>query len=459
MQFFRVLRYKMLEILISAHVYGKGPGPKARRSIMISGFANSIVANLIGGAYLSGLCLELGASAGTINTIIMIITCCSLGQLAAPFILERIQKPKRLLLTVRTLSYVALLIGPPLVAFFMQPGLVPIIIISALLGFSNLISALVGPGMQAWHIANIPPKTQLGFFSLSSTLNMMLVNGALYVGATMTDGLTLLVGRLDALAIMRLLMVGLAVVDIYMLMRLPEKESIPSTETFSPKVMLRCIRENPIYMRTIGVICLWSFLANLPSQFYTAYLLDDLQVSYTFISLVNVFTIFASLILTPIYKRLIQRHSLRSIVAICVGGLFPYGIALFLVTPTTTILYPIGAMYSVICTIGLTLCFAVMPYQNLPEKNQTVLFSLYNAMSVISTLLGVSMSRVLYDVLAGFNLSMGGLLIAPARLLLLVLAFLYLVGTWIVLKLMKKPTPEEIAINRASVPTKVRRKK
>lgn len=443
MRFARQLRYKMDEVMIAAHVHGAETGAKGRRAILLSGFAYNMILNLVGGAYLSGLCLEMGASPNQINTIILIITCCSMGQLASPMLLQRVGNKKSLLIGVRAVSHAMILLAVPLVALLMPPGSGAIITLSVLLGLSNLIQALVGPGIQAWHIAIIPPRMQLGYFSLSSTMNVLMSNAALYFGAMLTDLFTGLAGRLEALAMMRFLLLILAAADIIMLLRIPQGQRHADGDVFSLGMMLRCIRENPLYMRTIGVICIWSLVVNLPSQYYTAYLLDDLKVSYMFISLVNVFTIFAVIFLIPIYKRLIERYSVRRVIAACIGCMFPYTVALFWVMPGTAFLYPIGAMYSVMCTIGLTLCFAVIPYQNLPEKNQTVLFALYNTMSVVSTMLGVYIGRLLYDLLGYINITLGGISVAPARSLLLIEGVLFLLGAALVLKLMKKqPTPE-----------------
>lgn len=56
-------------------------------------------------------------------------------------------------------------------------------------------------------------------------------------------------------------------------------------------------------MRSVGVGVLWSFAANIPSSFYTVYLLQNVQVSYTYITALSLLNIPCMMIFTPLWRK------------------------------------------------------------------------------------------------------------------------------------------------------------
>ena len=119
--------------------------------------------------------------------------------------------------------------------------------------------------------------------------------------------------------------------------------------------MLRCIPACPAYMKIIGIAALWNFVANVPSQYYTTYLLDNLNLSYTFINSVNLFNIVAVILLTPLWKKLIQRKGLRGTLFLALLFYAPHALGLSLVGTETVFLYPLSSLYGIVFSVGFTL--------------------------------------------------------------------------------------------------------
>lgn len=145
----------------------------------------------------------------------------------------------------------------------------------------------------------------------------------------------------------------------------------------------------PAYMKIIGIAALWNFVANVPSQYYTTYLLDNLNLSYTFINSVNLFNIVAVILLTPLWKKLIQRKGLRGTLFLALLFYAPHALGLSLVGTETVFLYPLSSLYGIVFSVGFTLCFTLVPYIDLPHENRTVYMALYNTCCALAALLGV----------------------------------------------------------------------
>ena len=186
-----------------------------------------------------------------------------------------------------------------------------------LFGAAQLINALIAPGLQVWHIGCIPEEKRLGYFSLFSVLNCIITYGSLFLAGIFADILVRSLGDHYALPTLRLVFLMLAALDILFLTRIHEYPNPPGAKP-SLRQMLRCIPACPAYMKIIGIAALWNFVANVPSQYYTTYLLDNLNLSYTFINSVNLFNIVAVILLTPLWKKLIQRKGCLLYTSRCV---------------------------------------------------------------------------------------------------------------------------------------------
>lgn len=427
-----------IQMFASAHVYGKETEPRSRRNIMLSSLVYNIIFNIINGTYLTGFCLSLGADANYVNILVLIMSICNIFQLISPLIFERMKKRKKLLISMRIVAHSINLLIIPLIAMSGLAGDMLLLIIGVLSSTAQLIIALSSPGLQVWHIACIPPEKRLGYFSLFSILNCVATYGSLFLAGILADTLVLLLGNQYAVSTLRLIFLILAALDILFLTRIHEYPNPPSQKP-SPAQMLRCIFACPAYMKIIGIAATWNFVANLPSQYYNTYLLDNLKLSYTFINSVNLFNIVAVIAFTPIWKKLIQRRGLRGTLFIAFLFYSPHALGLFFVDPNTVFLYPLSSIYGIIFSVGLTLCFSLVPYIDLPEENRTVYMALYNTSVALAALLGILGGRLLYTLFSNMpSITLFGIEVVPARLLVAFFGIFLFLAAFISRALLKK---------------------
>ncbi|WP_195975178.1 MFS transporter [Hydrogeniiclostridium mannosilyticum] len=440
----RKLHNGAIQMCASAHIYGQETAPRSRRNIMLSSLVYNVVFNIINGTYLTGFCLAMGADANYVNIIVVIMSICNMFQLVSPLIFERLKQRKRLIILLRAAAHAINLLVIPLIAMsgLAVETLLPVI--GVLFGAAQLINALIAPGLQVWHIGCIPEEKRLGYFSLFSVLNCIITYGSLFLAGIFADILVRSLGDHYALPTLRLVFLMLAALDILFLTRIHEYPNPPGAKP-SLRQMLRCIPACPAYMKIIGIAALWNFVANVPSQYYTTYLLDNLNLSYTFINSVNLFNIVAVILLTPLWKKLIQRKGLRGTLFLALLFYAPHALGLSLVGTETVFLYPLSSLYGIVFSVGFTLCFTLVPYIDLPHENRTVYMALYNTCCALAALLGVLAGRLIYTLFGSMApIILFGAEIAPARLLVIGFSLFLFLAAFLSRAMLKKQ-PESTA--------------
>lgn len=300
-------------LLSSAYLLGPETDSKSRRGIFVQALCYNAIINVLNGTYLTGFLLSFGASANDVNLAVTLLSLCNMIQLISPLFTERLTASKNLLTALRGLAHGINMLLLPVLAMSGIPEqwLLPVVLV--LVSISQSLYAFVSPGMGTWHMRSIPENMRLGFYSFFNVINIVSVFVMLFLAGVFADFFTGLVGQW-AVPLLRLAMGLFAVADILALRRIheyPPKPEPPKSLASFVKEMVQCIRHCPSYGKIIACASLWSFSANLPSQYYNAYLLEDLHMSFTFISFVGMFNAVAVILFTPFWKRLIQRQGLR----------------------------------------------------------------------------------------------------------------------------------------------------
>lgn len=410
-------------VLSGAYLLGPETDSVSRRGIFVAALCYNSIINVLNGTYLTGFLLSFGASANDVNLAVTLLSLCNMIQLISPLFTERLTASKNLLTGLRALAHAINMLLLPLLAMSGIPAglLLPVVLV--LISISQSLYAFVSPGMGTWHMRSIPEGMRLGFYSFFNVINVVSVFVMLFLAGVFADFFTGLVGQW-AVPLLRLAMGLFAIVDIFALRKIyeypPHPEPQKSIVSFVGE-MVQCIRHCPSYGKIIACASLWSFSANLPSQYYTAYLLEDLNMSFTFISFVGMFNAVAVILFTPFWKRLIQRSGLRNGLFFSIFLYAPYAMGLALTGKGTMWIYPVSVIYSLVLYVGITLSFSIAPYEGLPEERRTVYLALYNAFCAMSSFLGVLAGRLVFTITSGLGpVEIAGQEIAPARVLVAV---------------------------------------
>lgn len=392
-------------------------------------FANVVVV-LYGGYFFTGMLLKLGASDAYMGGITVVTCAGSIAAVFSPLLIERFRRRKALLLAIRCVYYLLLLGLITAMPYIGIGNDARLAVIMAVVALVNLLSSLMGSGMSVWHLQSMPESVRSTFFSnlnmIIGVLNMILLNLAgLFADFFKARGQEML-----GIVLLRLVACLFAAFEIYNLSRIREYP-YPKAER---NIGLLDIFRNPLkdrrYRSVMAVIMIWMLAASIPGPFYQVYLIRDLKISYSFLSMVNLLNIPVLLLAMPIWGRLVARVGEVRIFPKLTLLIVLHFLSLSFVTKANyQWLYPASVFYYFLIAAGITQAASLMPYRFIPETNQSNFLSFYSAVTTLGALLGTLVGQWFVVATEGAKVGLPGIDLGNKQLLMAVAAFAVLAGT------------------------------
>jgi len=365
---------------------------------------------------------------GTVNTIIM---ACGLFTLISPLILERMKKRKRYLLIMRAiygflhLGVVAVLPFTPFSADVRLFLIILTLIIAAV--FTNV---LIGSGIPVWHMQSVPKGIRAAHFAYVSMGNHIVIIISLLSAGVLLDNMTMEGRELYAFLIIRLVAFLFILIDILIFTRVSEMPYESPAERIKIKDFLLLPLKHKPFLLMMFIMVLWNFTITLAGTYYTSYLLDDLGISYRFISFATSGATALLVVATPIWRKIVTKTSwLKALglslltYSIFVGG---YGF----VFQDNLWLYIVCVLGIAITAPGINLAVMSLPFLHTPQENQTMFVSLFTTSNTVAMFLGVAVGNTLMILTQHINFEFFGMVFINKQgicilqgILLFILAF------------------------------------
>ncbi len=416
-----------------------------RRIVLTTTLLTTLYTNLVEGIFLTGMLLDAGADSIYINYIAIMLSACSFVQLAAPFLWEKMERRKRLLIAMRAVYHFLNVIA--LGGVFLLP-LKKETLLALVMGIviaRNLINSFSTPGLSIWQMQSIPDGYRNEFFAVRNILSCIIGALSVFLASRMADTFeaeTISFGGmspiLSANIIMRSVGVVLAVLDIVLLCRLKEYPYAKPKEGEGRGLRLLIVPlKDGLFQRTVVSSLLYAFFTALVGNFFNVYVLDIAHMSYTYLSLGSVVSIPLILVMTPVWSYLIRRFGWTRILPIAYFTYaFPIGINAW-VTETTQYCYLIVMISVYLFQPGLSIIHAYLPYINMPDTFRTAYISYYSIASAVAVLLGNFVGTLFMRVTRDLTLDLFGLPMTNYQyinLLMAALIMLLAVGTVFLLR-------------------------
>jgi len=405
--------------------FGKeDPGSQDRLRLVTCNYTSNIIANLIGGSFWTGLLILMNADDGFIGTMTMISTSANMLQLVAPLLLERFPNRKKILTAMRGAVYFFNIVFIGLTPLFPFDQQTKLLFVALGVLIVNVISALHAPGVNIWHIQSIPNNVRQGYFSLITMTVGAVVAVCNLAGSTVVDMFKAADQEYLGLLLMRAIALILVLFELRLYLKIREYPYESSGEKFTIKDLLVKPFSNKLYLRTVLVTFLWNFSANTPSSFFTVYMLRNVEVSYSYLTLISMLNIPIVLLLTPFWKKILQRLDWFKTLSFSMVLYALHYVGLSFTSKPTLFIYTFTMIYAYFMAIGINLSFTGIPYLNMPEKNQTVFIGFYSTMANLAALLGVTFSKYFILWTENFTLNVFGFEMVNKQYLLLITAVL-----------------------------------
>ena len=260
----------------------------------------------------------------------------------------------------------------------------------------NTANAVSASGISVWQMQSIPPDVQNRYFAFSNLGTTVIGVATAYCASALVDtceaGSMMLFGiapTITAILLLRAAALVLAIPELILLIGVPEYP-YPVTkeaERIGPKLLAEPLFHKR-FMMTVSIQIIWTFLNAVIGEFFNVYLIDMVDMSYTYISLGAVVSMPIVLLMTPLWSAIIARiRWYRALVPAFIGYSFAYFFNV-LITPTTHFYYFVVMLFCYLCLPCINVVFAYLPYINMPQTHRSAYISITALGTTLATFLG-----------------------------------------------------------------------
>ena len=364
-----------------------------RISIAEGAFAH-MYANLTGSIFLPAFALLLMASDFVIGLLASIPFFAAITQIFGSLIVEKYQKRKKITLIS---AFISRLIWLPILilALLLFDGHrdLLLLLVILLIVIHHMFGSVSGVAWLSWMSNLVPPVIRGRFFGLRNSFLGIVTLVTVFIGGIFLDWWdNYFEGAMPNGSF--IILFGLAVIagisSLALLTRQPDIEQpVPTQLNF--KTIFSDPFKNNSFKRIVRFAMFWSFAVNFASPFYVIYMIRDLAMSYTLISLVTILSALADLFGMGFWGNFSDRHGNRPVVIISatMGSLLPFlwvftgssDLAVLLFIP---LLHLAGGFFFA----GYNLCSINLLFGLVPRQNNSMYFALWSVVNGVAAGIG-----------------------------------------------------------------------
>ena len=254
-----------------------------RRGLRVAiweGLPANVIFMLLGGPYLTGYLLYLGASPAQVGIVLAIPSLANVLQIAGAFLIQSFTN-RKLALIMLAGSHRILWVATGAIPFLF-PQHVWVIVYILIYGFAFMNQALASVYWTSLMADMVPVKVRGRYFGLRNMLLWCAGTTAVLVGGQVLDRFP---GR-DGFAILYLVCAVCAVLNIVAFFKYPNPPFEKSAERNKWDMFLKPF-ENGAFLRATLFISFWLLLQGISVPFFSYVMLDVLKLSYEWVSVMT----------------------------------------------------------------------------------------------------------------------------------------------------------------------------
>lgn len=371
---------------------------ESRRNLWIAtleGVPAVISLTLLGGPFLTGYLLYLGASSSQIGFVLAITTFMNIAQLGFAYWLQKITYPKwpmLILLSIHRLMWGA----TGFIPFLFEPDWwIPAFIVMYSIAFlANAGGAMIWTNLMG---DMVPAAIRGRYFGIRNTLVNAIGSFVLFVGGQILDSYPGEAGFL----ILFIIILVFNIWNIAMYAFYPNIPLTKSTETQMGRMFMKPLRDKQ-YIRSVMLLACWLFVQNLVVPFFSYMMLDLLHISYKMVSIITVIQALSSMCSFYVWGNLNARYNNRFLLLctmpIIALSCLSWGITLIL--PAVTGLIIAHALVG-IGTGGFNQLAFNFIIGDTPKSERPMFIAMYSAITGFTAFLGPIIGGWVFEVVKG----------------------------------------------------------
>lgn len=369
----------------------------SRRNIVFGNCFATMVSAMTDGVYFTSLMLAMGADDIFIGYVSAALTFVGLFQFFSPMLLSRFPKKKNFLIGSRAVYHflnIVVMGGLPLLPIAAGTKLALFV---AVLMVKNTYINMVSPGLSAWHMQSIPMKKLINHTAFFDMANNIASHVTAFLAGLFLDHFelkSLSIGNisptLTAILLLRAAALILAVFECISFSKIaedPPAENAAAVKATPIKLMLEPLSNKP-FMTAITIPLFWTLCTSVVGSFFSVYIINDIRLSYSLISLSGMISMPLRLLAMPIWSRVLQRYSWSKMLMIAQLGTALAYVLNSLVTGAVPLLYIVCIACGAVFGPGLSLNHTKLQYANMPQENRIGYIGIYSVLVQLIAFIG-----------------------------------------------------------------------
>ena len=419
---------------------------------IIDGGLSAIMGSLAGGIFLMGFALKiLKAQPQQIGIIAALPMFANLVQIFGSYIIEKTGKKKLLCFISIIVSRVfwILIIMLPL-ALFSQVSDWRVWILVLVIALSSIFGSLSGVAWLAWMSDLVPEKTRGTYFGRRNMIASACGMVVILLGGKF---LTLWENRFsesNPYGFVILFALGLAtgLIAIWFLSRIPESEGVEIKKGtgFNLSMFFRPLKDRN-FLTLILFVAAWMFAIQIAAPFYGVFMIENLKLNFTTITIFGTFATFATLFMMKIWGPISDKLGNKPVIIVS-------GWVLILIPFLWIVAVPKGYYIPILVAHILSGAFmagAALSQFNIliklsPKEGRSVYLALFAAITgsvgAIAPIIGGSLSKIL----EGFSFTIASYNISNLHFIFLISSALQILTIFFILRVKEPAASTPVAV-------------
>lgn len=258
----------------------------SRALFILDGCASTQIFTVTSGAFLSGLAYLVGAGTALTGIIAALPTLMNTIQIFSSVVYENRAGSKRITVEfalIQRLCLLMMLFVPTL----MLGARISVAVIAVLYSCAHFCGAFINTGANNWLISLVK-KERLGrYLGLKDSMTLVASTGGSLILSKILDAYRFADQEILGFRIIGILGIGICVVDITCLTLIREPENVKHVEPLNIRKAIQMPLTDQNYRNILIFFLLWSVASNFASPFFSIYMLENLGLSYFYITVMN----------------------------------------------------------------------------------------------------------------------------------------------------------------------------
>ena len=289
----------------------------SRALFILDGCASTQIFTVTSGAFLSGLAYLVGAGTALTGIIAALPTLMNTIQIFSSVVYENRAGSKRITVEFALIQRLCLLM------MLFVPTLM-IGAIAVLYSCAHFCGAFINTGANNWLISLVK-KERLGrYLGLKDSMTLVASTGGSLILSKILDAYRFADQEILGFRIIGILCIGICVVDITCLTLIREPENVKHVEPLNIRKAIQMPLTDQNYRNILIFFLLWSVASNFASPFFSIYMLENLGLSYFYITVMNMVASVARIAAANLWGKAADSYSWR---LVTLGSIFMLGVA------------------------------------------------------------------------------------------------------------------------------------